>query len=217
MIKIVHINGYSLGEDPRHSGVVDHAGQEKERRFGDWEHVCWGDPEKGLLGRIPTALRLARDIGADKIVWSTGASRLGKAQWEADVMFDVAHQSYDRLAKDFPEDFVSPWFTKSSFRKYLERTRVNDIVSTNTLSSLQWLHKYVRQAFSRGEPVHVYSVTSANHVPRTARDIAIAFGYGTGSRPDHYWGRTMVSVWPAMTCYGDKTIHSVLIKELGAD
>ena len=217
MIKIVHVNGYSLAENPHQSGVVDHEGDAKEVRFRDWEHVCWGDPEKGLLGRIPTALRLARDINATKIVWSTGASRLGNSQWEADVMFDRALHSYERLIKDFPDDFGPRWFTKRCYRQYLERTRVSDIESINTLTSLQWLRGYIRHNFNRGELVQVYSVTSANHCPRTMRDIAIAFGYGTGARPDQYWGRTTVSVWPALTCYGDRTIYQVVIKELGVD
>jgi hypothetical protein len=216
VIKLVHVNGLSLADDPRLTGVVNQHNEPMQGKFGDWEKVCWGDPAKGLLGRIPTALRLARDINADRIVWSTGATRVKRQEVEAEVLYERAFTGYKKLAEDFPEYFTSLWYTARAYRLCLQRTRVLDTQSTNTLTSLQWLAAYVRREFNAGEPIMVYSVTSANHTSRVARDIAIAFGYGTGSQPDHYWGRTTVSVVPAMTCYGEKNIHQVIVKDLGA-
>ncbi len=70
---IVHISGYSLREHPD-LDVVDHKGRPLGKQYNDWEHVCWGDPSKGLLGRIPRALLEAYKTHGDRthFVWSTG-------------------------------------------------------------------------------------------------------------------------------------------------
>jgi hypothetical protein len=61
--------------------------------------------------------------------------------------------------------------------------------------------------------VTLYSVSSANHAPRTFRDELIAFEYGTGSQSPRQ-KMTLCAV-AAETCYGGGTIRDVQVDDLG--
>lgn len=49
----------------------------------DWEKIAWGDPEKGVLGRVPKALLVAIEHKSELIFWGTGASEIDgkKESW----------------------------------------------------------------------------------------------------------------------------------------
>ena len=39
-----------------------------------WENIVWGDPQNGVLGRVPRGIQLAFRENAELIFWGTGAS-----------------------------------------------------------------------------------------------------------------------------------------------
>src|SRR5262245_13918706 len=99
--KVVHCSGYSLAKTPRISRDKLQC-RSTEGKYGDWEYVCWGDPNTGALGRIPMTLWLARHVDANLIIWSTGASRIVGGNYEATVFLNRALQSFAELKGTFP-------------------------------------------------------------------------------------------------------------------
>lgn len=207
-IAIVHCSGYSLEMNPELDAVEKKTGAQKPK-FSDWEHVCWGDETRQLMGRIPMTLWLAKNIGAKHVIWSSGYSRLKPSGiTESEFFFETALESFDRLRKAFPKRFADgPWRTERSFKRWLTETSAFDTESTNTATSMEQLTTIVKQLVGRS-PSHVYLVSSANHVQRVLRDALTAFNLDGSAR------HTLSAV-PAETSYGGKTPEDVVIKELG--
>jgi hypothetical protein len=211
--KVVHCNGYSLAEDPRiPRDKLDCA--PTEGRYSDWEHVCWGDPNIGALGRIPMTLWLARHVDASLIIWSTGASRIIGGDYEATVFLNRALLSFAELKTNFPERFNDEaWSSERWYREWIQAISTTETTSQRTSDSLVEARKIVVERFD-SKPVILYSVSSANHAPRVLRDELIAFEYGTGSRSTRR-NITLCAV-AAETCYGAHTIRDVQVDDLGA-
>ena len=212
MRHIVHVSGYALAQHPQLHYVVDREGQPATGKFGDWEHVCWGDPSSGALGRIPTALWYARQVAADRLVWSTGCQRIKDGAWEAEFFFERAMTSFERLQADFPHRFGKHWFPSSRRqRSWLGSITALDTESTITSASMEWLARYVRKEVTGAVTVHL--ISSANHVPRVLRDAMKSFNYDYGEENFHQ-RVTLIGV-PAETNYGRKWVHDVVIRDLG--
>lgn len=214
MIPIVHVNGYSLAEIPGKK-AHDQLGKRAVCRFGDWERVCWGNRTVGTLGRIPTALFLARTIGARRIIWSTGATREQDGIFESEYLYERALGSYEALMGDFPHRCTPAlWKNEKSYRAWLRRISELETDSTNTPTSMMRAYEIVRDRY-KNEDVMFYTVSSANHLPRVLRDACVAFGIGT--RPGgHSSGlpRVVVAV-PAETNYGGVTVSETVVRDLG--
>jgi hypothetical protein len=210
--KVVHCNGYSLAEDPRISrDKLQCISTEGKHR--DWEYVCWGDPNTGALGRIPMTLWLARHVDANLIIWSTGSSRIIDGDYEATVFLNRALQSFAELKRDFPDRFGDDWWSSEAlYRDWIRAISTTEITSQRTSDSFIEARKIIDDRFD-SKPVTLYSVSSANHAPRTFRDELIAFEYGTGSQSPRQ-KMTLCAV-AAGTCYGGGTIRDVQVDDLG--
>jgi hypothetical protein len=209
--KVVHCNGYSLAEDPK----ISRDKLECISREGthDWEYVCWGDPTIGALGRIPMTLWLARHVGADLIIWSTGSSRIIGGDYEATVFFKRALQSFAELKRDFPHRFGDDWWpSEALYQDWVQKISTMEVTSQRTSDSLIKAKNIVVERFD-SKPVTLYSVSSANHAPRVLRDELIAFEYGTRFRSPCQ-NMTLCAV-AAETCYGGGTTQDVQVDDLG--
>ncbi len=137
MKKIVHISGYNLRELPR-VATINRSGALQSKTDGDWERVCWGEPNTYQLGRIPMGLWAARNFLADKIVWSTGCSRRTSDNMsEAKVTYETAYGRFRELHEHFPHRFPKRLLrTEQAYHSWLERHSVFEEVSGNTQESM---------------------------------------------------------------------------------
>jgi hypothetical protein len=183
---VVHCSGYSLAE--KCEGATNKLGEVIDGKFHDWDRVCIGVPQSGLLGRIPMALRIAALLPAECIIWSTGATYFDQLA-EAEIMLQVARERFG--------DILS--------RETVFRISIIEKESADTFSSMQCAATIIKKKFEV-KPIMLHLVTSANHAPRVARDALIVFG----QNPD-----IILSVVPAHTSYGNKQPVDVRIQELG--
>jgi hypothetical protein len=186
---VVHCSGYSLAEKEGAFDVVDRRGNSIQGKFGDWTHVCVGNPGAGVLGRIPMSLRVAKVFDADCIVWSTGATFQNGVS-EAEVMMEcaLAHSQQQEISAVL-----------------LRRISLIENESVNTLTSMEFVARILAERFA-GRSLVLHLVTSANHAPRVSRDALVAFS----ATP-----RVILSIVPAHTCYGHKRPLDVLVRDLG--
>lgn len=190
LIHVVLFNGYSLLQHPRIAGHVSTApGVKAGPYYSDWEHVCLGTKEQP--GRIPAAIALARELNADCLIWSTGATWLGTIS-EARYCFEQA----------FGDDRYSPYLYEDE-EDWLRRISFIEEKSTNTATTMVEVKKILRDKFPDKE-IMLHPISSANHMPRVVRDMNAAFA----DMPNvHFpWARTS---------YGGKTPADVVIYELG--
>src|SRR3989442_5537318 len=115
-------------------------------------------------------LCLARHVDANLIIWSTGSSRIIDGDYEATVFLNRALQSFAELKRDFPDRFGDDWWSSEAlYRDWIRAISTTEITSQRTSDS------FIDRFDSK--PVTLYSVSSANHAPRTFRDELIAFEY----------------------------------------
>src|SRR3989344_3837985 len=123
---VVFFLGYSLAEDPN---IPRHTIQciESEGTHQDLPLVCWGDKKTGALGRVPMTAWLARHVGADLIIWSSGSSRIKNGPYESEFFFEVALKSFSALKRDFPHRFNdSMWPNETAYQQWLVSKSVCD-------------------------------------------------------------------------------------------
>lgn len=166
MTTIVHFNGYSLAELAGGNGA-----------HGDWEHVCWGDPATHRMGRIPTAIDCALKWRADRLIWSTGATRTKSGEYEAQYSLRIALERADQYAADFPAQFSGRIDNVNDFRLWLERISYLDCDSVNTATSMEVVIPVIDRALA-GRPGTLLTVSSANHVARAMRDAVSIWQHG---------------------------------------
>jgi len=158
-------------------------------------------------------LWLARHVDANLIIWSTGSSRIIGGDYEATVFLNRALQSFAELKRDFPDRFGDDWWSSEAlYRDWIRAISTTEITSQRTSDSFIEARKIIDDRFD-SKPVTLYSVSSANHAPRTFRDELIAFEYGTGSQSPRQ-KMTLCAV-AAETCYGGGTIRDVQVDDLG--
>jgi hypothetical protein len=195
--------------------AYDQAGTRLAGRFGDWEEVCWGDPKRGALGRIPMSLLLARTIHTHWIIWSTGCSRERDECFESEYMYKRALASYASLLHDFPDRFRRDLLgNETDYRLWLKQCSVIDTDSHNTATSMTKAKTLAHELCKANDSL-VYSVSSANHAPRVLRDACVAFDIGTGVRSHSSGASHALVAVPAETNYGTKTISETIVRDLG--
>ncbi|MDR3570872.1 MAG: hypothetical protein P4L81_01595 [Candidatus Pacebacteria bacterium] len=216
MQRIVHVSGYSLAEYPELTGVSYKDGTPGNGRFHDWDYVCWGEPARGAMGRIPMAIWYARCIArADQIIWSTGCTKTASGKWESEYMFELAHDSFDRLMQDFGgnfEVFRKQFGNEKTYRRWLESRSTFDHQSETTASSMVWLRKHCETYFA-GDRMIVSLISSANHAPRVLRDALTSFS--SRSMSDYNRTRIVLSAVPAETSYGERGPEDTKVFDLG--
>ncbi len=190
MRHIVHCSGYSLAEHGPDTGVIKRDGMPARGRFHDWMEVCIGDPAAGRLGRIPLAIRVADIVGAELLIWSTGATYRGQVS-EAEILMQAGLDYLDRVGRP-----AEP----------IRKISVLEAESVDTFTSMTAAARMIEHRFG-DEPLMLHLVTSANHAPRVARDAAVAFS----AKP-----QVLLSIVPAHTSYGGKQPTDVVIHELGS-
>lgn len=210
---IVHVSGYTLAQLEDVASVVVSKGATVAGTYKDWSAVCWGDPERGQLGRIPMGLWAARCFSASKIVWSTGSSRLADGPFDSEYMLETARRSFHDLQKDFPHRFSGPdWKSESNYLSWLKKVSVVDTVSVNTRTSMEHLAELAFDMSGISGCVIVL-VSSANHVNRVHRDAMRAFKCGTP-----LWSlqsSTTLMALASETCYGKRTVLDTVVRDLG--
>lgn len=130
----------------------------------------WGDLTTGRMGRIPTAIQCALQHEATMVIWSTGVPGLAPGEFECEHAFRVALERYERLKNDFPQQLTDLLpASRREFEHWLDHTSVFDKISKNTATSMVAAVPFIDKALN-GLPGTVFTVTSANHAPRTLRD-----------------------------------------------
>lgn len=213
MRNIVHISGYTLAAMQGVPAMSPNTDTLLPPSTNDWEEVCWG--RDTLLGRIPMGLWLARKVRANRIVWSTGASRRqhdGKI--ESEVLYEMALQNYHNLRRQFPHRFSkSEWTSEGAYTRWLKDTRVFESNSKNTSQSMTALRALVTDYVRPDEQVMIYLVSSANHAPRVLRDAQVAFAVGSKRSDTRY--RVALAAVSAETNYAGKHTEDVIVRDLG--
>jgi hypothetical protein len=189
MRHIIHCSGYSLAENQRFHGVVNRQGEPVQGKYFDWDYVCLGDPTRARLGRISMTLRLAAILKAECIIWSTGATYLEGVS-EAEVMMNTALSLGEQTGLSAPLKVISILEQKSK----------------DTFGSMEAAAEILEARFG-GQEIMLHLVSSANHVPRLAREATIT----VGSQPN-----TFISVVPAHTSYGGGLPCHVTIREFSS-
>lgn len=181
----------------------------QDAKHNDWRLVCWGDVENGLLGRVPEAIKTARRVGADVIVWSGGPEISGRAPplKECEALFRLA--VFADLLRDFPGE---PWLElfpggEDEFNIWIRDTKMLDLESLHTRGSMIFLREYVRW-INPYPPygVLVYLVTSANHDPRAGVELSLVFEARSPGKYD-------LCTAKAQTCYAGGTVEHVKVDD----
>lgn len=212
MKHVVILHGYGLRHDPL-TIAEDREGSPLTTTNGDWLSVVWG--VNGYLGRLTMALWLARMLGA-LLVITTGASRRSTdGRWEAEVIYELAKNSYDDLHRDFPHRFSKrTWNSREAYQSWLARITSLETKSKNTSECLRIVQAMLRNdVLHRREQAVVYNVSSPNHLPRVMRDAATVFRIGTEGAPSRQL-ITLAGI-PSETNYGLKTVESTKVDDLG--
>lgn len=176
----------------------------------NWEGLVIGDPDKGLFGRATYGVILAYELGADLIVFSTGASERDGLK-EAEYTYVAVQRQIGKLSQHLgvTADYLSKWL---ALRVEL------DTESANTAEELRW---NLDLCAKRGCE-NVFLVTSQFHAPRALarahivrerlrlggkmRIFASAPGDGTPApaifepptrpdRPSHDWHGTLPGIF----------------------
>ncbi|HLC44283.1 MAG: hypothetical protein A2722_03450 [Candidatus Doudnabacteria bacterium RIFCSPHIGHO2_01_FULL_50_11] len=133
-----------------------------------WERIIWGDPEKGLLGRIPTGIALALSEEADLIFWGTGASeRNGKK--ESQIIFQYALRHLEELPALFERAgrvTYRKYPTPFELEKLLPKISYIDLVTQNTAQEVEAAAAECR---ARGI-TRLILVSSPTHIGRCRQD-----------------------------------------------
>lgn len=146
-ICIVVVNGYGIHEP-------------------DFEHVIWGDPKTGRLGRVPMALYVALREKADHVLWGTGASRkfvfgLGELL-EGEWIYELAKERSAWLAAQFGTHFSNEDVEVVSALLSANERNHFELSSKNTFDSARYAMLILNDLI-KGGPAHVISVSSRNH------------------------------------------------------
>lgn len=119
----------------------------------DWPSIIWGNPSSGIMGRASKAICLARELDADIISFSTGASQINGLK-EAELIFSYSIVHHSEL------DIDVGW---------LERRCVLDLLSQNTKDEMVKL-----DVLCEGRGItKLYLVSSPWHVLRCHKEALI--------------------------------------------
>jgi len=129
----------------------------------DWERVVWGDPAKGLLGRVPQGILVADQFDANLIIFGTGASSTAGGELEAEHTVRYLERRFDDMTS-FGGRLAAADMSRLRER-FLPRC-VCDSVSQNTR---QEVARAIDMAIDNGCSTLVL-VSSSTHIPRCVRD-----------------------------------------------
>lgn len=160
----------------------------------EWEHIIWGRPQEGILGRVPRGIQLAIFDHIPLIFWGTGASEKDGVK-EAQYTFDyaVAH------GPELPE-FIG--WDRYEVEGFLRSVSHIDIDTQNTLEEIKRAGEVCRE---RGI-TRMILVSSPTHISRCLLEAEKLRSVGKLQGVE-------VFATASDTCYADSTPGNVLIVE----
>jgi hypothetical protein len=138
-----------------------------------WQRVVWGNPKKGVLGRVPKAIVEALKNDASLIVFSTGASvRDGLKEGAYTYRYTLEH--LDELVA-VTEEWLAPRFLRS----FLEDQHELELTSTNTKTEVIASGRLALKHHTK----RLVLVSSPNHVQRCLKEAFLAYSADAQLRP----------------------------------
>lgn len=227
-------HGYSLYNIPE-PGLCgpDPLGRKWPMNF---QKVCWGDPDNGLMGRIPAFLSKAIRMrpAPELLIWSTTSTCTIDGIWESQYAFEMAIKNLSRLWRDFPHHFAdnpgrcTDWIRGIS---HIETPATNPDrrQSINTATSIELAVPRLNRFFNDG-PGILFHTTSADHMSRADRDMRSVLYDGQvveGFDDDDNVrkrqvqglrnpGRIEIEGVSAVTCYGGKDSSETRVDDTGS-
>lgn len=125
-------------------------------RVTNWEQIIWGDPNNGMFGRVPLALKLWAECGVGTLLhWGTGASAKDGFS-ESEYTYQYAIRNAGSLEQFMGHDSYE-------IEAMLQPCSIFDTVSLNTKDEL-------RSVFSIDSISRMVLVSSPTHISRCLRD-----------------------------------------------
>jgi hypothetical protein len=160
----------------------------------NWENIMWGDPARGVFGRVPRALQLLNTEHASLLCWGTGASERDGVK-EAQYIFDYTVKRVHAL----------PQFNgkaASEVVAYLLDISHIDVESQNTSQEVE----AAARACKAAQVERLILVSSPTHISRCLLEAEKLRAVG---------GLRGIEVFATSsdTCYADSTVADVLIVE----
>lgn len=156
-----------------------------------WEHIVWGEPEAGVLGRVPRALKLWQDLnGAASLHWGTGGS------WQ-DGMCE----------SQFTYQFALEWVSSLPFFSNREAGELTDAIAAASIldTKTQNTQEEIEAALAVPGIERLILVSSPTHLPRCLQTAA-------SLRQQQQSGVDIHAV-PSDTCYAGPVPNDVAIIE----
>lgn len=126
----------------------------------DWEHLVWGDPRAGQLGRAARGIVEAANSYARLIFWGTGASQKDGLK-ESEYTKRLALSRLDELMSH-----IHTFTDVEVLRQYVESVSFTDTVTQNTAQE-------AKAALVRCREIDIEQMTmvsTPSHLPRCFRD-----------------------------------------------
>lgn len=160
----------------------------------EWENIVWGNPEKGILGRIPKGIELAYREDANLIFWGTGASEKdGAKEAEYTFRYAVSHGSelsyFQGLKSKEIEKILRPW----------------SFIDTETQNTPQEVDRAV-EVCKEKRIERLILVSSPTHIARCHQRAMVLKADGKTSGMEIY-------PMESDTCYADSKPSDVFILE----
>ncbi len=128
-----------------------------------WEHIVWGDPKHGVLGRVPKGLQLAEKHAASLIFWGTGASQKDGKK-ESEYTYDYALQHIHELDDVLKHGFAG--YDAYEIQELLGKKSRLDLETQNTTDEIA-----AAAAFCKERRIdELILVSSPTHIARCLQE-----------------------------------------------
>lgn len=141
----------------------------------DWKYIAWGDPEKDLMGRIPTGIFYALKYLPEKIFIGSGASKINTGQksnkWiiEAEFMYQYLIENLSGLQKFTRlNERIGEFGGLENVKRFIESRTKLDTDSKSTLGEIKNIHNKIRED---EKAICYFTVSSPSHLPRITKYI----------------------------------------------
>ena len=155
----------------------------------EWENIVWGDPKRGVFGRVPTGIRVAQSFDAETIFFPTGASEKEGLK-EGAYTFRYAKRRIGELG------LQSAW---------IEHRAVIELTSKNTREEVLACASIAKMRGAK----RLVLVSSPTHTMR-CHQAAIST---LSAEPEFRFFLRELYVVASDTCYADSTVDDVAIFE----
>ncbi|MEK7101814.1 MAG: ElyC/SanA/YdcF family protein [Patescibacteria group bacterium] len=162
-----------------------------------WENIIWGNPEKGILGRVPKGIFEALKWNSDIMIFSTGASEKNGVK-EGKYIFQYALQRLEEMISLIPDPTMD-------LRAFVQERARLELSSQNTREEVL---ASARLAHAEGIE-RLVLVSSPSHILRAHKDAISALG----SDPELRYLLRNLYATASDTCFQGTTVEDVVIIE----